>query len=124
MLKKLLRYLDLNEEELDVELIRQRMKLEKGLDMRILEGCTNILLKPVLFCLPEKTSLLVRAKDFIIDEIREVTRKEVSVERRRMKECIIANTVFPRIGERMNDKDIANSVFDAEAVHKYRKKDK
>ena len=123
VLKKLLWYLDMSDAELDAELARQRGKLETGLDRERLCRCTPLVLRPVISCLPAKTSLLVRSKDFIASEIREVARKG-GLGRGRMKELIAANTLFPRIGERVNDSQIAHSLFDAEAVAKYRRRAK
>lgn len=120
VLKKLTQYLDMCDEELDAELARQRAKLEKSLDKKKLQRCTNRLTSLALLSLPEKTSLLVHAKDFIICDIKEVE-KNVSLERARMKEYIILRTTFLKIGERMCDKKIASAGFEVSAVHKYRK---
>ncbi len=124
VLKKLLKYLDLNKEELDEELVKQKRKLEQDLDKEKLKEGTSFALRPIIAILCKQTSLLIHAKDFIINEIKKVTEKLESIDKEQVKECIIKNTIFPKIGERLNDKQVIHSTFNVENVQKYNGKNK
>ncbi|OAM00603.1 MBL fold metallo-hydrolase [Wolbachia endosymbiont of Dactylopius coccus] len=119
VLKKLLKYLDLNEKDLNRELARQKEKLEQNLDKKRLKENTPFTSRPIIATLPRQTSLLVRAKDFIIKELKEVTEKLEGIDKEQMKGYLIENTIFPKIGERLNDEQVVNSKFDVESVQKY-----
>ncbi|GFR13602.1 lactamase_B domain-containing protein [Trichonephila clavata] len=119
VLKKLIKYLDLNEEDLNREFARQKEKLEQNLDKERLKENTPFTSRPIIATLPKQTSLLVRAKDFIIEEIKKVTEKLENIDKEQMKGYLIGNTIFPKIGERLNDEQVENSRFDVESVQKY-----
>ncbi|GFR28398.1 lactamase_B domain-containing protein [Trichonephila clavata] len=119
VLKKLIKYLDLNEEDLNREFARQKEKLEQNLDKERLKENTPFTSRPIIATLPKQTSLLVRAKDFIIEEIKKVTEKLENIDKEQMKGYLIGNTIFPKIGERLNDEQVENSRFGVESVQKY-----
>ncbi|QOD38560.1 MBL fold metallo-hydrolase [Candidatus Wolbachia massiliensis] len=120
VLKKLLKYLDLNEEDLKKELDRQEEKLKHNLDKKKLKNSTPFIARPIVAILPKQTSLLVHSKDFIIKEIMEVAEKLGNVDKKLLQDYLIKSTIFPKIGERLNDGQIADSKFDVESVQKYR----
>ncbi|MCA7009810.1 MBL fold metallo-hydrolase [Wolbachia endosymbiont of Tribolium confusum] len=120
VLKKLLKYLDLSEEDLSKELARQEEKLKQNLDKERLKESTPLIAKPIVAILPEQTSLLVHSKNFIIKEIMEVAEKLGDVDKKLLKDYLTESTIFPKIGERLNDGQIADSKFDVESVQKYR----
>jgi len=120
VLKKLLKYLDLSEENLKQELERQEEKLEQNLDKKKLKKNTPLIARPIVAILPKQTSLLVHSKDFIIKEIIGVAEKLGNVDKKLLKDCLTESTIFPKIGERLNNGQIANSKFDVESVQKYR----
>lgn len=123
VLKKLIKYLDLNEENLNKELIRQEDKLKQDLDKKKLKENTCFTSKPIIAILPNQTSLLVHAKDFIIREIIKITGKLQGANETDKKEYLTEylkkNTIFPKIGERLDNEQIVNSIFDVESVQKY-----
>ncbi|WP_375315956.1 hypothetical protein [Wolbachia endosymbiont (group A) of Colletes cunicularius] len=41
------------------------------------------------------------------------------IDKEQMKRYLIENTIFPKIGERLNDEQVVNSKFDVESVQKY-----
>ncbi|GFU91910.1 lactamase_B domain-containing protein [Trichonephila clavipes] len=97
----------------------RRKKLEQNLDKKRLKENTPFTSRPIIATLPRQTSLLVRAKDFIIEEIKEVTEKLEDMDKEQIKEYLIKNTVFPKIGERLNNEQVIDSKFDVESVQKY-----
>jgi hypothetical protein len=120
VLKKLLKYLDLSEEGLNRELARQEEKLEQSLNKKRLKESTPFIARPIIAVLPKQTSLLVHAKDFIIKKIMEVAEKLGDVDKKLLKDCLTESTIFPKIGERLNDGQIVDLKFDVESVQKYR----
>ncbi len=50
---------------------------------------------------------------------KEVTEKLEGIDKEQMKRYLIENTIFPKIGERLNDEQVVNSKFDVESVQKY-----
>lgn len=117
--KKLLNYLDLDEENLNRELYKQKEKLELRLDRKELLDCTPFTSKLMIYSLPEHTSLLVRAKDFIIEDIQQIKQKIDELDRKQIRDYVIKNTVFPKIGERFNSNKLKTSTFDADSIQKY-----
>ena len=117
--KKLLIYLDLNEEQLKSELAKQKEKIQQDFDKEKLKKMLPITSKVSIAALPENTSLLVHAKDFIITEIISMVSKNMN--REIIKECLLKNTIFAKIGERLNNKQIANSRIDITSISKYNK---
>lgn len=128
--KKLINYLNLTEVELMREGERQRRKWKpadgankKTDDRKRLIKETRITAMPIIYTLPRHTSLLVRAKDFIIDDIQFIAGKlEGILNKWQLRHFIIKNTIFPKIGERLNNKSIHNSKFDVEKIEKYEMK--
>ncbi|MFP3030222.1 MAG: MBL fold metallo-hydrolase [Wolbachia sp.] len=120
VLKKLLKYLDLSEEDLSKELARQEGKLKQNLDKERLKESTPLVARPIVAILPKQTSLLVHSKDFIIKEITKVTEKLEDIGKEQVKEHLIESTIFPKIGERLNDEQVVSSRFNPEDVQKYR----
>lgn len=121
--KKLLNYLDLNEDELNMELEKQKVKMTQKFDMKKLIACTPFTSRPLLMNLSNHTSLLVRSKDFIIEDIKQIEEKvKSSISQDQIKEHLIYNTIFPKIGERINNEKITNSKFDVARVNKYQQK--
>lgn len=125
--KKLVNYLNLTEDELQQERERQRRKWkpadganQKTDDHKKLIKETNFTARLIINSLPRHTSLLVRAKDFIIDDIQFIAGKlEGILNQQQLRDFIIKNTIFPKIGERLNNESIHNSKFDVEKVEKY-----
>ncbi|XP_035205751.1 uncharacterized protein LOC118180808 [Stegodyphus dumicola] len=122
ILKKLLQYLELDDEELNREFIRQRNKTEHNLDKEMLRKSTPCIARPLIASLQSPSSILIRAKDFIITEIINVTNN--LKEKHHLVEYLINNTVFPKIGERLNNEQIASLKFDVKSVKKYRLKNR
>lgn len=120
--KKLIHYLDLDENELHAELKRQKEKIHRKSDKEKLQKNLLFTSWPSLFTLPEYSSVLVHAKDFIIDEIIHMTNNGMS--KNILKEYLLKNTVFTKIGERLNDKQMTNSKTDVQSIEKYNKKSK
>jgi L-ascorbate metabolism protein UlaG (beta-lactamase superfamily) len=121
--KKLLKYLNLSQRDLDEELVRQKEKLAKDLDKVKLKANTPITSRPIIATLPGQTSLLVHAKDFIIEEIKSVTTKLQDANKTDKKEYLTEylknNTIFPKTGERLNDEQVKSSIFNIDSVQKY-----
>lgn len=122
ILKKLWLYLGLNEDELNLELAKQQAKLNHRLDNQKLKGRTPFTSRPAIATLPGRTSLLVHAKDFIIQDIKQIVNKleGSNLCRADIKNYVISNTVFAKIGARMNNEQITNSKFDITRVKKYK----
>lgn len=121
VIKKLLNYLNLNEDELNQEWMKQKMKLKLELDRKKLKESTPFTSRVIISTLPQHTSLLVRSKDFIIEEIKHITEKLDGIDKEQIKNYIIQNTIFPKIGQRLNDVQLKNSQFHPENVQKYNK---
>ncbi|GFU25495.1 n-acyl-phosphatidylethanolamine-hydrolyzing phospholipase D, mitochondrial [Nephila pilipes] len=125
--KKLLLYLDLNGDNLNQEFLRQQEKLNLNLDREKLKKNSPILARPLIASLPTRTSLLVHAKDFIIKDYLDVSKKIEGLGEEQIKqyfnEYLPRNTIFPKIGERLNDEQINNSLFELKNVPKYNKKE-
>lgn len=121
--KKLLKYLDLSQKDLDKELVRQKEKLAKDLDKKNLKENTSIISRLITAALPKQTSLLVHAKDFIIEEIKDITAKlqdaSKTDKKAYLKEYLKKNTIFPKIGERLNNGQVISSIFNVDSVQKY-----
>lgn len=115
--KKLFIYLDLNEEQLTSELVKQKEKMEQNLDRQMLKNTLPITSRLSIAMLPENTSLLIHAKDFIITEIMTMISKNMN--RQVIKEYLLKNTIFAKIGERLNNKQIADSRIDLADIPKY-----
>ncbi|GIY48141.1 n-acyl-phosphatidylethanolamine-hydrolyzing phospholipase D, mitochondrial [Caerostris extrusa] len=126
--KKLLLYLSLSDQDLKQELLKQQEKLERGLDRELLKQNSSYLSRPVIFTLPAQTSLLVHSKDFIIKDLLTTASKVKSFDEHQIKqyfmEYLTKNTIFPKIGERLNRQQINEMVFDPQTVFKYSKKGK
>lgn len=115
--KKLVQYLSFSEENLTREHIRQKKKLTQKLDREKLKKNLPFTSRPILSRLPEYTSLLVHAKDFVITDILNMTNKYF--DREIIKRWLINNTIFMKIGERMNNVQIMSSKVDLKLIHKY-----
>ncbi|GFR15225.1 n-acyl-phosphatidylethanolamine-hydrolyzing phospholipase D, mitochondrial [Trichonephila clavata] len=126
--KKLLLYLALNNRDLSQELLRQQEKLNLNLDREQLKKNLPYLSRPLIFSLPTQTSLLVHAKDFIINDYLTVSKKVKGLDEEQIKQYFSVylkrNTIFPKIGERLNDEQVRNVLFDPQNVPKYNKKEK
>ncbi|KAF8767455.1 N-acyl-phosphatidylethanolamine-hydrolyzing like protein [Argiope bruennichi] len=124
--KKLLLYLKLNDTDLKQELLRQKEKLDNNLDRKNLKQNSTLFSRPLIATLPEKTSILVHSKDFIIEDMFCVFKKMKSMDEEQVKyyfnEYLTKNTIFPQIGERLNDQQLRNVSFDLKIVKKYNKK--
>lgn len=118
--KKLIIYLNLNENDLKNELLKQEEKLKNNEDRLKVKRSSSLLARPILLGLPSHSSLLVHAKDFIINEIIEIEKQLGSIDKKLIKEHLLKRTVFPKIGERLNKFKIQNSKFDLESVQKYK----
>lgn len=119
--KKLLRYLNMNEKQMMIELERQEKKLQSHFDRKKLMGNSSFISQLIFATLPAQTSLLTHSKEFIIRDIQEI-RKHLDgaeMDREQMKTYLICNTIFPKIGQRLNKKQIVDSKFDIAAVNKY-----
>lgn len=117
--KKLLYYLDLSEKDLEKELMKEEEKLNQNLDKQMLRRNTSCAARPIIAALPSQTSLLVHAKDFIIKEIAEINK--IGMNKEKVKYYLKNNTIFPKIGERLNNEQILNGKTDVEKIKKYRK---
>lgn len=115
--KKLLIYLGLHEQELTVELARQEEKLEKNADKKRLLKAGSLFFRCPISFLPKQTSLLIRSKSFIIHDINKF--KQYNIKKNYLYNYLLTNTIFPKIGERLNGKEIHCSKFDLESIHKY-----
>lgn len=116
--KKLLKYLELNTEDLEREYKFQRRKLDLNYDRRKLKECIQYLSIVFIGILPEKTSIFVRAKDFIIADIKRITKNFDHIDRQQIRDYLLKGTIFPKIGEKFNNE--INSVFSLESVDKYK----
>lgn len=120
--KKLLNYLLLSETELDEEQVKQQNKLDHGADRRKLAKSLAFVSRGFIAILPKRTSLLVHAKNFIIEEIKQVraTLEESNrMSKEQIRRYLIDGTIFPKIGERFDRIKIQNSRFDVNIVNKY-----
>lgn len=117
--KKLLLYLDLNAEQLSNELIKQTNKIQQNLDKEELKIMLPITSRPMITILPKNSSILVHAKDFIIRDIMIMVSKSKS--QVILKEYLLKNTIFAKIGERLNNNQIADFRIDITNIPKYNK---
>lgn len=112
--KKLLNYLHLDDDILIKEYERQKRKLEKHLDREKLKDALPLPSRSVIANLPTHTSILVRSKDFIIQDIQTVL-TQFDMDREKLRKLLIGylvkNTVFPMIGERMTYEDLMKASF-------------
>ncbi|GFR06206.1 lactamase_B domain-containing protein [Trichonephila clavata] len=98
--KKLLLYLALNNRDLSEELLRQQEKLNLNLDREQLKKNLPYLSRPLISSLPTQTSLLVHAKDFIINDFLTVSKKVKGLDEEQIKQYFSVylkrNTIFPK----------------------------
>ncbi|CAL1273382.1 unnamed protein product [Larinioides sclopetarius] len=124
--KKLLLYLNLNDAHLKQELLRQKKKFDNNLDWKSLKENLPFFSRPLIATLPEKTSMLVHSKDFIIEDMFYTFKKVKGLDEEQIKQYFLEylpkTTVFPQIGERLNDQQLKNASFDPKIVHKYNNK--
>jgi hypothetical protein len=73
-----------------------------------LKKSTPFIARPIVAILPKQTSLLVHSKDFIIKEFMEVAEKPGNVDKKLLQDYLIKSTIFPKIGKRLNDGQIAD----------------
>ncbi|GBM19310.1 hypothetical protein AVEN_200247-1 [Araneus ventricosus] len=124
--KKLLLYLSLNDADLKQELLRQKEKFDNNLDRKSLKENLTFFSRPMIATLPEKTSILVHSKDFIIEDMFYTLKKVKGLDEEQVKhyflEYLTKNTIFPQIGERLNDQQLRSASFDPKIICKYNKK--
>ncbi|KAG8190907.1 hypothetical protein JTE90_014388 [Oedothorax gibbosus] len=127
VVKKLILLLEKDHEELEKELAKEESKLKLNLDKNALKKLT-FLSRPLISVLPAHTSLIVHAKNFIIQEIFEITPKLQGLDSAKVNEILIKylkiNKKFLKIGERMSPKQLKTLQFDIELVKKYITKEK
>lgn len=119
VIKKLLNYLTLNDVELERELTKQTEKLQLKFDREKLLDSMPFTSKPIIYSLPEQTSLLVRSKSFIIDEMKQIAKRMTAMDKTQIRDYVIQNTIFPKIGERFNAEKLTNSTLNINSIHKY-----
>lgn len=118
--KKLLNYMNFTEAELNTERDKQIKKLEQNFDWKELIASTPFTSRLMLTNLPDQTSLLVRSKYFIIDDMKKIDDQVKSaINQQQIQKYLILNTIFPKIGQRMNNDAFRNSTFDVARVNKY-----
>lgn len=119
VIKKLLNYLTLGDDELERELTKQTEKLQLKYDREKLLDSTPFTSKPIIYSLPEQTSLLVHSKNFIIHEIKQIAKQLTAMDKTQIRDYVVQNTIFPKICERFNADKLKNSTLDVNSIHKY-----